>query len=149
DVLDREAEVLEQYTSRCRLTEGIDTDHTTFETHILVPEVGDTSFNRYARYAFGQHTRFIGSVLTIKHVGRWHGNHTRTHTMLGQLVSCLGCQFDFRTGGNQNDFCILGVTQHIAAAANIGDLLVSTLLEWQVLTRENQGARTVLTFDCL
>ena len=95
-----------------------------------------------------QNRLLVTGVLGIEHAGARHGNHTYLAALLGQFVEGLYGQADFRTGGDQDQLRLArAIFQHVATAADVGDLQGRTGLVLQVLTRENQGRRTVFTLQ--
>src|SRR6266403_182935 len=66
DVLNSEAEMLEQRARRSGLAEGIDADDSAVESHVFAPVVGHARFDRDARSAPWQHGVAVARVLAVE-----------------------------------------------------------------------------------
>ncbi len=95
-----------------------------------------------------QNRLLVVGVLRIEHAGARHRDNAHLATLLGQLVVSLNRQTHFRTGGDQDQLRLAcAVLQHVTATGDLFDLDRVAGLVLQVLTREDQGRRTVVTFQ--
>src|SRR5690606_12750221 len=148
DILDRKAEVLEQYATRSGFAKGVDTDHGAVQANILAPEVGDAGFDRNTLHARDQHAVLVGLVLTIEHIGRRHGNHARLGTGGIELGGSLDRQIELGAGRDQDDVRrAADAREYITALADQVELLLVMLDARHVLTAQHQAGRAILALD--
>src|SRR5436190_11809297 len=75
DVLNGEAEVLEQHAGRSRLAERVDADDRAIESHVFAPVVGHARFDSDTRGAARKDSVTVVRVLVVERTGGRHRYH--------------------------------------------------------------------------
>ena len=92
DVLDGEAEVLEQHAAPAPTRRSVSMPTTAPRgivdgADVLAPAVGDAGFDRDARDAARQHRRAVRGVLAVEHAGAGHRHDAHRDAFLGERVA--------------------------------------------------------------
>src|SRR5690606_16412259 len=103
NVIDGEAELLEQLASRRRLTKGGHADNPAVQANVLVPVIGDAGFDGDTVGDFQrQHLLLVLGALGVEYIGRRHRHNANTVALLTQLGSNILREAYFRAGSDQD-----------------------------------------------
>src|SRR6476620_1169530 len=84
DVLDGEAEKLEQHRPRRRFAEGVDADDAAVMADVFPPVVGDARLDRDLAHAVGQDRLLVRAVLAIVDQRARHRHDARAEPLFGE-----------------------------------------------------------------
>src|SRR5438552_12259738 len=152
DVLNGEAEVLEQHAGRSGLAESVDADDRAVESHVFVPVVGHARFDRDVRDAARKDGVAVARVLAVERTGGRHRYHADGDAFGREHIAGTHRQRDFRAGGDEDDApnfrgAVTPVREHVRAAPDRGYLRLVALLERHVLAREQQARGAMRALD--
>src|SRR6185312_5547966 len=144
DMIDGEAEMLEQHGRGGRFPETIDADDSAGGivdgADVFAPVVGDAGLDRDARQPARQYRLAISGVLAIEDAAARHRYDAHRQAGLGQRLLRADGERDLGAGGDDRRPRALGVHEDIGAAADRLDLVGAAWIERDTLPRQQQAA---------